>query len=181
MLTIIVEGAELYDEENQEFKKETEDVVLELEHSLAALSKWESKWEKPFLGDDKKTTEETLSYIECMTLTPNIPPEIYPKLTNKNLLEINAYIDRKMTATWFSEEPNAKKNSEKITAELVYYWMSQLNIPFECENWNLNRLFTLIKIANIKQSKPKRMSRNEILQRNRQLNEQRRAKLGTTG
>jgi hypothetical protein len=45
----------------------------------------------------------------------------------------------------------------------------------------LNRLFTLIRIANIKQSKPKKMSRSEVAARNRELNAQRKAQLGTRG
>lgn len=180
MLTITVPGAELFDEEKQEFDK-TEDVTIELEHSLAALQRWESKWEKPFLGADKKSTEEVLGYVEAMCLTPNVPSEVFSRLSDDNMTAINEYIEAKMTATWFSEDPNAKKSREVITAELIYYWMTQLNIPFECENWHLNRLFTLIKVANLKQSKPRKMSKAQIMAQNRALNEQRRNQLGTSG
>jgi hypothetical protein len=86
-----------------------------------------------------------------------------------------------MTATWFSDQPGAPKSREVITAEVIYYWMTVFNIPFECEHWHLNRLFTLIRICNIKQSKPEKMSRAEIARRNRELNAQRKAQLGTTG
>jgi hypothetical protein len=181
MLTITVPGIESYDEKLDQFVS-IGDVTLELEHSLVSLSKWESKFEKPFLGKSEKTTEEVLDYIRCMVLTPNAPEEFLQKLSKENLEAVNAYIDRKMTATWFSEAPGAPKTSrEVITAELIYYWMTVFHIPFECETWHLNRLFTLIRICNLKQEKPKKMSRGEIAARNRELNAQRRAQLGTKG
>ena len=180
MLTIIVLGDEMYDEESQEFIT-VGDVTLDLEHSLVSLSKWEEIYEKPFLSKDEKTTEETYAYIKCMTLTPDVPEEIFSRLSNSNMEEINKYIDAKMTATWFSEAPGAPQSREVITAELIYYWMVIFQIPFECETWHLNRLFTLIRICNVKQSKPKKMSRSEIAARNRELNTQRKAQLGTSG
>ena len=180
MLTIVVLGVEMFDDESQEFITK-DDVTLELEHSLVSLSKWESKHEKPFLGKADKTNDEVLDYIKCMVLTPNVPDQVFSKFSEKNFTEINDYIEAKMTATWFNEVPGAPKSRDVITAELVYYWMVVFQIPFECETWHLNRLFTLIRICNVKQSKPKKMSRSEIAARNRELNAQRRAQLGTSG
>jgi len=180
MLAITVGGSDVFDESIDKFGTQG-GVELQLEHSLVSLSKWESEFEKPFLGKESKTTEEVLSYVRCMLLTPNPPEDFLQKLSKENLEVINAYIERKMTATWFSEQPGAPGSREVITAELIYYWMTVFSIPFECETWHLNRLFTLIRICNVKQSKPKKMSRAEIAARNRELNARRKAQLGTQG
>ena len=180
MLKITIPGIALWDEELEEFTN-SKGFVLELEHSLVSLSKWESIHEKAFLGPDPKSNEEVFSYIKCMITTPDFPPEVLSRLSQDNISEIQKYIDSKMTATWFNEPPVTKKSREIITAELIYYWMISLNIPIEFENWHLNRLFTLIKIFNVKNSKPKKMSTAEIAARNRELNAQRKAQFGTNG
>lgn len=179
MLTIRVGAEQSFDEAEQKFILEG-GFDVQLEHSLAALSKWESIHEKPFLGKESKSREEILSYIECMVVDENPRREILERLSKENFEEINSYIDRKMTATWFPEQ-GAPRSSEIVTSELIYYWMTAFQIPFECEHWHLNRLFTLIRVCNLKQQKPKKMSRAEIAQRNRTLNEQRKAQLGTKG
>lgn len=180
MLTITVLGDEHWDEERREFIT-TNDIVLELEHSLATLSKWESIYNKPFLGKDEKTSEEVLGYIKCMVQTPNPPEEVFYRLSKKNYDAIDEYINAKQTATWFTELPGAPKTRETITAELVYYWMFSGGVPMECQHWHLNRLFTLLRVISTKSGKPKKMSRSEIARQNAILNEQRKQQLGTSG
>ena len=180
MLYVKVPAREMWDESREELIS-TKEQTLQLEHSLVSLSKWESKWHKPFLHTDNKTGEETLDYIKCMTLNHNVDPNVYLNLTAENISQINDYIGDSMTATTFSEESGGKKNSEKITSELIYYWMVSYNIPFECQKWHLNRLITLIRVCGVKNAPPKKTSKNELMRRNAALNAQRRAKLNSKG
>lgn len=179
MLEITIPASESFDEKTSEFVV-VEEATLRLEHSLVSLSKWESKWEKPFLGSTARTDEEVLDYIKCMSIDDDFPPEVLHNLSQSNIQQINEYISAKMSATWFSEKPGPKSR-DVITSELIYYWMVALNIPFECEHWHLSRLFTLIKVINEKNAPAKKMSTQEILARNRQINEERKAQLKSKG
>jgi hypothetical protein len=180
MLKLIIPSREYFNESTSTFES-VEEFELELEHSLVSLSKWESKYQKPFLDPNEKSGEEIIGYIEAMILTPIYPPDFYDRFDQSNLDQINAYIESKESATTFGQMPERRGRGETITSELIYYWMVAFNIPFECERWHLNRLFALIRICNIKNSKPRKMSRNEIAQRNRELNARRREKFNTTG
>ena len=179
MLRIVVSEGEWFNEKTQEFTTIKEQ-TLQLEHSLVSLSKWESKWHKPFLGEGEKSFDEIIDYIRCMTLNQNIDPRVYSNLSKENVKEINDYIGDSMTATTFSD--GRKGHSQEIvTSELIYYWMIALNIPFECQKWHLNRLLTLIRVCNIKNTPPKKMSRSEIMSRNAALNAARRKQLNSKG
>lgn len=180
MLKIVVPASEQWDEVNQVFIN-TKEQTLQLEHSLVSLSKWESKWCKPFISKNEKTPEEILYYVKCMTLTQNVDPNVYLCLTEQNLKDINDYIESPMTATFFNSFTYGNGGNEIITAEIIYYWMIALNIPFECQKWHINRLLTLIRVCNIKNSPDKKMSTNEIMRRNSELNDLRRKKLNTKG
>lgn len=181
MLEIVIPAKEYFDEEIQEFVTIKEQ-TLELEHSLISVSKWEAKWHKPFHSEDGKTVEETLDYIKCMTINNrNIDPVVYNSITNVEMQKINDYINDSMSATWFNDQQNKRFNREVITSELIYYWMSAYQIPFSCEKWHLNRLLTLIRIHNIKNQPEKKMSKKDIMSRNRALNEARKKKYNTSG
>lgn len=180
MLTIRIPQTELWDENTNEFIQFS-GKKLQLEHSLVSLAKWEAIWKKPFITRIKtvKTREETLSYVQCMTITQNVDPYVYKFLTDDNLEEIRKYIDDPMTATTFQEHGGS--SNEGITAEVIYYWMIAFNIPFECQKWHLNRLLTLIKVCSIKNQPPKKMSNRQLLSHNSKLNAARRAALHTKG
>lgn len=180
MLHIVVPGRELFDESTESFITVKEQ-ALKLEHSLISISKWESKWNKAFLGKEPKTPEETRDYVRCMTITQNVPDAVYNNLTNENLKAINEYIEAPMTATVLFEDKSKGHVQETITSELIYYWMIALQIPVEFQTWHLNRLITLIRVCNIKNSPPKKMSKNELANRNAKLNAARKAKFGTHG
>lgn len=180
MLQITIPAMEMFDETTNEFVRMKEQ-TLQLEHSLVSLSKWESKWCKAFLSKHAKTYEETIDYIKCMTIAQNVPNEVYSRLTRENIEEINRYIEAPMSATHFFDDNKGKVNGETITSELIYYWMIALNIPFECQKWHLNRLLALVRVCNIKNQPPKKMSKSAILSRNRALNEARRKQFNTTG
>lgn len=180
MLQITIPGREQFDESTQEFIYSKEQ-TLQLEHSLVSLSKWESKWNKPFLTNKAKTREETIDYIRCMTITQNVKPEVYYNLTQENLEEVYKYINAPMTATTFSEEESKKSNRRTTTSELIYYWMVALQIPFECQKWHLNRLITLIRICNIENQPPKKRNAKATLNHYAALNAARKAKLNTRG
>lgn len=182
MLRVVIPASEHYDEVHNLFF-ETKEQILQLEHSLVSLSRWESRWKKPFLGPEKKTLEETLDYVRCMTITQNVDPEIY-KIIPKDIREqITEYINTPMTATKFTDNRAKPGANEIITSEIIYYWMISLGIPFECQKWHLNRLLTLIRVCNIKNTPPKtkKMGRQELLTRNHQLNEMRKQQLNTRG
>lgn len=178
----------LWDEINEVFidRPGLKGCELTLEHSLLSVSKWESIWCKPFLNRKDKTVEETISYIECMIVTPsNVDPEVIKRIPQSEYEKVDKYINNPSTATTFGG-PKGKgvgQKSDIITSELIYYWMVAMNIPIECQKWHLNRLLSLIRICEIKNN-PKgqpKMTANEIRQDYDRLNEERRRKLGTKG
>ena len=182
MLTIVVPAYEEYDESQNLFHT-VEAKTLKLEHSLVSISKWESKWHKPFAVKEKRTAEETLDYIKCMVLDDDVSlDDLKCIIRFPEIIEsINNYIDDPMTATTFSSINGGKPNREIITSEIVYYWMVANNIPFECQYWHLNKLLTLIKVCNIKNSPPKKMSQSQVAAQYKAINEARRKKWNTRG
>ena len=179
MLTITIPAGELWDENTDTFVQ-TKAQTLELEHSLISVSKWESKWGIAFLAEGKKTDEQLTDYIRDMTITRGVDPTVYLTLPAETISVITDYIAAPMTATKINER-QTKHSDELVTAELIYYWMISLNIPFECRKWHLNRLLTLVRVINIKNSPQKKLSRAELAARNRTENARRKAQLKTSG
>lgn len=183
MLEITLPAIEYWDEKKEEFVIAKKSITLQFEHSLISLSKWESKYCKPFLGRHEKTDEEILDYIKCMTLTQNVKEETFDRLfrTRDALDKINEYINAPSTATTFSDNSPGKNNGEQITSELIYYWMVALTIPPEYQKWHLNRLLTLIRVCNIKNQPQKKMKPQDVNARNAALNAERLRKLNAKG
>ena len=176
MLEIEIPGREDWDERTNMFVYE-KPTTLRLEHSLLSLSKWESKWHKPWLDPGKpKTREELLDYIRCMTVTQGVDPAVYDRLTRENWAAIRTYMDDPMTATKFTPRKGGKQRARYQTAEVIYAAMAGYGIPFSCEKWHLNRLLTLIRACGEENSPPEKMGRNEQMARQRALNAQRLAK-----
>lgn len=176
---------QLWDETNERFiyRDGIKGCELTLEHSLLSVAKWEAIWCKPFLSTKDKTIEETLSYVECMTVMPStVQPEIYKRIPQSDLDRIYEYINSPSTATTFGGPKNGGRN-EIITSELIYYSMTALNIPFECQKWHLNRLLTLIRVCEIKNNPEgqKKMSASELRRQYDRLNDIRRAKMNSKG
>lgn len=178
-LTITIPKFELFNDQTNEFINVKEHSLV-LEHSLVSISKWEAKWNKPFLSKTPMSHAESVDYIRCMTMTQNIDPNVYLGVTNKIIDQVAAYIDSPMTATTFRADNQSRKSSKIVTSEVIYYWMIALNIPFECQRWHLNRLLTLIKVCNA-ESSPKKMSQKDIYKQNKALNAARKKKLNTKG
>lgn len=160
---------------------DTKEATLTFEHSLISISKWESKWHKPFFSQLKKTEDENLDYLRCMCLTKDVDPNIFYSLTLSNQKELADYIANPMTAKKFRKQEK-KGNPEVITSDLIYFWMSHFNIPFiPCEKWHINRLMALIHIASSKNAPPKKIGKREAASQRSMLNAQRRAKMNSRG
>ncbi len=179
MLKIVIPSIELYDEAKEIFTN-TKECELQLEHSLVSISKWESKWCKPFLSKGNKTKEETIDYIRFMTITQNVDPDVYNYMKQSTIDKITAYIDAPMTATTINKQ-KATTSREIITSEVIYYWMIAFQINWEAQRWHLNRLLTLINVCSIKNQPKKKRTRSEILAEQKALNAQRKAALNTKG
>ena len=173
MLKLFIPGSELFNASTSEIIH-VKPTTLVLEHSLLSLSKWEEKWEKPFLSNDKLTYNELLDYARCMTVSSNVDPNVYITFQSDTIQKIQEYISKAATATTIKDLDRHRASKEIVTSELIYCWMIQLGIPFECQKWHLNRLITLIRVCSIKNSPGKKMSKKDTLKQYAQLNAARR-------
>lgn len=184
MLKITVPDTEQFNQDTNEFVL-TKGGTLILEHSLLSLSKWESKWCKPFISKTPMTYDELIDYIRCMTLNSSSISDdnIYTCIPVGKINEIQNYINAPMTATTFPPDrnPHGNRNGELITAEIIYWEMVEFGIPFECEKWHLNRLLTLIHVCSVKQSPNQKMSMRDICKQNTALNTARKRAHHTKG
>lgn len=180
MLTLTIPASEFYDEKHEVFVK-LKELSINVEHSLISISKWESKYHKPFLDKKEWTEEETLDYIRCMTMNHSVPDYAYYLITPEQAEEIRRYIENPMSASIVPDMKQGRVGREIVTSELIYYWMVSLQIPLECEKWHLNRLLMLVKVCNYKNAPPKKRSKNDVLKQQRNINEARKAAANSSG
>lgn len=159
---------------------------LEFEHSLVSLSKWESFYQKAFFAwseEEKRTHEEMIQYFKFMLISPTIENEqLVDELLPQDHMKIVEYINSSQTATVVREVQQAPGPKENVTSELMYYWMVAFKIPFHpTETWHINRLMMLVRVCSIKQAPPEKMSAAQQAAKFRELNEQRRKQMGTSG
>lgn len=183
MLELNLGSDEYWDEEREMFVTKG-GCLVQFEHSLLSISKWESKYRKPFLTNDTKTTAELLDYIEFMVIGPK-PENLLSLLDSESIAKIDEYIQTKPTATWFTERDGTGRapSTEIITSEIIYYWLFSYRLDITCETWNIHRLLTLIRVFSEKnsQEKGKKLPKAQLAQQRHKLNQARKAKLRTHG
>lgn len=181
MLQITIPAERGFNEITEEFVSFPA-VTLRLEHSLISIQKWEAKWHKSYLNNKEFTAEEQLDYIRCMSIDSNFDASIFNRLRISDYEKIRDYIANPMTATVIHRRKDQSSSSGQfVTAELIYYWMTEFGIPFECNKWHINQLLTLIEVCSIKQSPGKKMNKREAAMMRAAANESRRKRLGTRG
>lgn len=179
-LSISIPEKEFYDPVSSRFVT-VKATKLELEHSLLSISKWEAKWHKPYLTKEQKTNAESVDYVKCMCTNKHIDPMVFYALTKENWKEIADYISDPQTGTTFKNR-NKRPSREILTNEVIYFWMTYYNIPFDpCAKWHLNHLMTLIEVCALKNQDPKKMNKRDMLSQRAAENARRRAKYHTKG
>lgn len=184
MFEVVVPSQELFNEATSEFIQ-LAGGKFQIEHSLLSISKWESKWHKPFWGSGRfekheLVGEEYIDYLRMMTLTKNVPDDLYYRLSRKNHRDIDEYMKNPMTATTIKRGEKSTSWSI-VTSEIIYWEMIQLGIPFECQKWHINRLMTLIEVCVQKGSKPEKVPYAEMVADRRALNQKRLSQMKSRG
>lgn len=177
MLSYLFPSKEVYNEETNEFTTiGGERYFFEL--SLRGIAEWEAENERPFFAT-KLNAEDAISIVDIMCMDNDYFDE---RLIDAPFLSaVNSYISKKNTATVIHNEDADSKTGSFITSEVIYAMMFELSIPIECENWNINRLMTLIKVMQIRSQPSKKMSRAKVASENQRLNALRRSKLNSKG
>ena len=172
---------EYFDDHTSEFVYEQGGIVR-FEYSLKVIYDWESKWRKPFLKGGL-TDKEMVDFYKMMALDP-ISEQFLTIDVQKMIAD---YITDSHTATTFSTGPEGQNDTKLLnqgkvyTSEELYALMFQAQIPIDFENRNLNRLLVVLKIIAAHNNPPKKMSKQDILRQNSELNKQRREQLKTRG
>lgn len=187
MIEINVPASSVVDPDTNRIYRVKKDQKIQLEHSLISIQKWESRWHIAYLKrDHQKTYEQIIDYIRCMTLTPNVADDVYYCIPDSELKRVAQYIDDPMSATRVHDAPPVKsfgigQKQDVVTAEVIYYWMIAMNIPYECRKWHLQQLLTLIRVINAKNAPKKKRPMKDVLAEYRSINEENKKRFGTKG
>lgn len=181
MITLKIKEDTHWDTVNEIFVT-TPETEVHLEHSLRAVSKWESRHCKPFLGRREWTAAEMIDYIWCMCIDDSVNPAVFLSLSKEQIEAVEKYIDLPMSATWFSNQDKSKGcRGSAVTSEVIYFWMSSYGIDWQAQDWHLNRLMTLLHVCSEKNKPPKKIPKHTAAARQHALNEARRKKYHTGG
>lgn len=119
-----------------------------------------------------------LDYFADMILSRKVDPDIVYRLTPEQLDELTNYINSSQTASSIPKEKSTGIQ-ETMTAELIYYWMIELGIPFEPTNtWHLSQCLMLVEMTAFKKSPPKKRKASEVWKDWASANEQNKKILG---
>ena len=167
MLIIDVPDREFYNEETNQFLIKP-GRTLHFEHSLKTLSEWEIVYRKPFLTREEKTTGELFDYFILMC-EEDID---YSDLTEDIVIQLSMYLNDKPTATTIKSKDETNKGTV-LTSEVIYAYMANARVPFECDTWNLHRLLTLLGVIGELNSPKKKQSEAQTLDEYDRINRQR--------
>lgn len=147
------------------------EVTYHFEHSLLSITKWENKYGVPFLSTDEKSVDALLDYVVMMNLDSDFDIN---RLMPEQVEEILNYIHTYITATTFGPEIS-DEDSSVMTSEVIYAYLAEARIPFECESWNLNRLLTVLRVISELHKPKEKMTEEETRQMYIDINAKRRA------
>lgn len=201
MFALTIQPFELYNEATGEFSGSNKPIYLELEYSLDAIMKWETKYCKQWIQQEhtkdprvkKKQPEfsnEEITYlIKCMATNvdmKDIDDEVFLGLRQKDIEDIFKYMQSPQSAIKKIPETKSKGKKDPIpmTSDRVEAWMVELQMPWEYRFINFNRLLTLIQIINYDNTpddKKKKTKASEVMKNWNEINDKRLAELGTKG
>lgn len=175
MLKLQLNPLDVYDEETNQFIT-IAGGNFTFEHSLYTIAIWEGKYHKPFLSREVKTPEELYDYVKMMCHQEDFEIAM---LDSEALETISDYMNANHTATTI-ESDNSPSN-KILTAEVLYAYMFNQQIDISMEHWHISRYMKLLAVMGELSKPEKKMTSQEIRERNRELNKQRQKQYNTKG
>lgn len=179
MITLRFDDVELFNQTTNEFFT-VKGGTFRFEHSLKSVAKWEEKHKKPFLTNEPHTRQEMIDYFADMVLDGKFSKAL---LTPEHEIALNKYIAEEHTATRINYKGGKSQPGTYVSSEVLYASMAMNGVPFEADKWNLSRLMMLLGVIAVRNGNgdANKMSRSEIYEENRRLNEQRKKMFNSKG